>query len=49
MYFQNYGLPKKCLAPMPKMSRFRGSVEKHHGKCAQTLFKFGGQLLYYVY
>ena len=34
---------------MPKKSRLRGSVEKQLGKCLQTIFKFGGQLLYHIY
>ena len=33
----------------PKKSRFRASVEKKHAKCAQTLFKFEGHLLYHIY
>ena len=28
---------------MPKKSLFRVSVEKQHGECPQTLFKFEGQ------
>ena len=30
---------------MLKKSRFRVSVEKQHAKCAETFFKFEGQLL----
>ena len=41
--------PKNMVRSMPKKSRFRGSVEKSHGKCAQTLFKFEGVLLYHIY
>ena len=37
--------PKNILRSMPKKSRLRGSVEKQHGKCANTLFKFEGQLV----
>ena len=33
---------------MPKKSIFRRSVEKQHGKCPQTLFKFEGQPLYHI-
>ena len=33
---------------MPKKSRFGASVEKQHGKCAQTLFKFEGHFLYQI-
>ena len=34
---------------MPKKSRFIGSFKKEHGKCAQTLLKCQGQLLYHIY
>ena len=47
--FPELRTPKKTVRSMPKKSRFRGSVEKQHGKVAQTLFKFGGHLLYHVY
>ena len=30
-------------------SRFKGSFKKQHGKCAQTLLKCEGQLLYHIY
>ena len=30
-------------------SRFKGSLKKQHGKCAQTLFKFPWQNLYHIY
>ena len=49
MYFGNYGLPKDMVGSMRKKSRFRGSVEKQHGKCPQTLFKFKGRPLYHIY
>ena len=32
----------------PEKSIFRASVEKKDAKCAQTLFKFDGQLLYHI-
>ena len=41
--------PKNMVRSMPKKSPFRGPVKKQHGKCAETLFKFEGQLLYHVY
>ena len=41
--------PKNILRSMPRKSRLRGSVEKQHGKCANTLFKFEGQLVYHIY
>ena len=47
--FPKLRTPKNIVRSMPKMSRFRGSVEKQHGKWAQTLFKVGGQLLYHIY
>ena len=45
MYLQNYGLPKTTS----KMSLFRASVEKQHGKCAETLLKFEIQLLQHIH
>ena len=41
--------PKNMVRSMRKNSRFRGTVEKQHGKCPQTLFKFEGHLLYHIY
>ena len=41
------GTPKNMVRSMPKKSRFRVSVEKQHGKGAQTLFKVQGQPLYH--
>ena len=41
--------PKNMVRSMPKKSPFRGPVKKQHGKCAETLFRFEGQLLYHVY
>ena len=38
--------PKNMARSMRKKSGFRESVEKPHGKCQQTLFKFDGQPLY---
>ena len=40
---------KNLLKSMPKKSRFKGSFKKQHGKCAQTLLKFGWQHLYHIY
>ena len=40
---------KNMVRSMPKKSRFRGSVEKPHGKCALKLFKFEVMLLYHIY
>ena len=40
---------KNLVRSMPKKSRFKGSFEKQHGKCAQTLFKFAWQNLYHIY
>ena len=34
---------------MPKNSPLKRSFEKQHGKCAQTLLKYQGQLLYHIY
>ena len=41
--------PKSMVRAMPKKSRFRPSVEKEHGKWAQTLLKFGGKPLDPIY
>ena len=41
--------PKNMVRSMPKKSRFRGSVEKQHIKCAQTFLNYEGQLLYHIY
>ena len=47
--FTKLRTPKTMTMSMPKKSRFRGSVEKQHGKRAHTLFKFEGHLLYHIY
>ena len=39
---------KNLVRSMPKKSAFKGSLEKQHGICAQTLLKCQGQLLYYI-
>ena len=40
---------KNLVRSMPKKFRFKGSLEKQHGKCAETLLKCQGQLLYHIY
>ena len=40
---------KNLLRSILKNSGFKGSFEKQHGKCAQTLLKCQGQLLYHIY
>ena len=40
---------KNLFRWMPKKYRLKGSFKKQHGKCAQTLFKCQGQLLYNIY
>ena len=45
--FHKLRTPKNTVIAMPKKSLFRRSVEKEHGKCAQTLFKVEGQHLYH--
>ena len=42
--FPKLRTPKNMVRSMPKKSRFRGSYKKQHGKHAQTLFKFEGDL-----
>ena len=40
---------KNLVTSMPKKVRFKGSFKKQHAKCAQTLLKCQGQLLYHIY
>ena len=40
---------KNLFRWMPKKYRLKGSFKKQHGKCAQTLLKCQGQLLYHIY
>ena len=40
---------KNFVRSMPKKSPFKGSFKKQHDKCAQTLLKCQGQLLYHIY
>ena len=47
--FRKSQTPKNIVRTMPKMSLFRRSVEKEHGKCPQTLFKFEGNHVYHIY
>ena len=47
--FPKLRTPKNMVRSMRKKSRFRGSIEKQHGKCSLTLFKFQGQPLYHIY
>ena len=41
--------PKNKVRSISINSRFKGSFKKEHGKCAQTLLKCQGQLLYHIY
>ena len=47
--FRKLRTPKNIVRSMPKKWLFRRSVERQHGKCPQTLFKFRGQHLYHIY
>ena len=47
--FSKFRTQQKLVASVPKKSRFKGSFEKQHGKCAQTLLKFAWQNLYHIY
>ena len=40
---------KNLLRSMPKKYGFKGSFQKQHGKCAQTLLKCQGYILYQIY
>ena len=47
--FQKLQTQKNLVRSMPKKSPFKGSFKKQHDKCAQTLLKCQGQLLYHIY
>ena len=47
--FRKLRIRKNMVRSIHKNSRFRESVEKQHGKCAQTFFTFEGQPLYHIY
>ena len=47
--FPKLGTPKPMSRSIPKKSRFKGSVQKQHGKCTKILFNFEGHLLYHIY
>ena len=47
--FSKLPTPKNMVRSMPKKTRFRASVEKPDGKCAQRLSKFDGQLLPHIH
>ena len=47
--FPKLCIPKTLRRSMSKKSRFKGSFGKQHAKCAQTLLKCQGQLLYHIY
>ena len=47
--FPKLRTPKTLVRWMSKKSVFSWSFEKQHGKCAQTLLKCQGQLLYHIY
>ena len=47
--FPKLRTPKNMVRSMPKKSSFRASVEKQHGKCAQTLSNHEVHLLYHIY
>ena len=40
---------KNLARSMAKKSRFKGNFKKQYGKCARTLVKCQGQLLYHIY
>ena len=47
--FPKLRTPENIVRSMPKKSRFIASVEKQHGKCARTYFRFEGKPLYHIY
>ena len=40
---------KNMVTSMSKKSHFKGSFKKQHRKCAQTLLKCEGELLFNIY
>ena len=46
--FRKLRTPKNMVRPIRKIPCFRGSVEKQHATCPQTMFKFEGQPLYHI-
>ena len=46
--FPKLRTPKNMVISMSKMSRFKGSFGKQHGKRAQTLSKFAWEHLYHI-
>ena len=47
--FPKLRIHKTLVRSMPKKPRLKGSFKKKHGKCAQTLLKCQGQLVYQIY
>ena len=47
--FAELGTQKNMVTSTSKKSRFKGSFAKQHGKCAQTLLQYQGQLLYHFH
>ena len=47
--FPKLRTPKNMVISMSKMSHFKGSFGKQHGKRAQKLVKFPWQHLYHIY
>ena len=47
--FRKLRTPKTIVRSTPKKFLFRRSVEKEHGKYAQTVFKFEEQHLSHIY
>ena len=47
--FRKLRTPKNMVRSIRKKSRFRESVAKQHGKCAQTYLKFERQPIDHIY
>ena len=47
--FPKLSSPKNKVRSMSINSPWKGSFKKQHGKCTQTLFKYGWQNLYQLY
>ena len=47
--FPKIRTPKAMVGSMSKKFCFRRYIEKQHGKCASTLFKFEEHVLYHIY
>ena len=48
-FFSKLHTPENMARYMSKKSRFKGPIDKQHGKRVQTLFRSGQQHCYHIY